>query len=298
METLLLILWLLLAVSLLVIVAMKPKRTRQSRFEMERQNAKAVLRRERLLGGVFILLWLMSGLLIILLTYLGFLMWQGWGVFMTMVLLVAVVLLSRIGIVKNRSMRLYNSQEERLLRAVEKIKLVKWLTRSQNETHTDQKIESTEHLVHLVESAGNILSREQQNLIKRGLRWHGMEVRKVMTPAEEIVSVRRSELLGPLVLDDLHKSGHHLFPVVGSGLDHVLGQIDIANMLEIDANKKTQTAEYMMTTLDVRLHEDTTLPEALRQLMDHPNQLGLVIDNDDKTVGLVSLSDVLRALLG
>lgn len=298
METLLLIIWFLLALNLLVIVAMKPKRTRQSRFEMERLNAKTVLRREKLLGGVFILLWLKSGLLIVLLTYLGFLIWQGWGVFITVILLITVVMLSRMGIVKNQAMSLYNSQEERLLQAVEKIGFIKWLGHNTPDTTGEQHIESVEHLVHMVDSAGHVLSHEQKNLIKRGLRWHGIEVRKVMTPADEIVSIRRSELLGPLVLNDLHKSGHHLFPVVNGGIDEVIGQVDIANMLEVDANKKSQTAEQMMTPLKVRLHEDTPLPEALRQLRAHPNQLGLVINSEEKIVGLISLGDVLKALLG
>ena len=68
---LLVIVWILLAISLLLVTAMRPSRSSRSRFELERRGNPSELRRERLLSGVQALLWLKAGLLIVLIgTYL------------------------------------------------------------------------------------------------------------------------------------------------------------------------------------------------------------------------------------
>lgn len=298
MTTLVLIFWVIIAIGLVVVTSVKPRRTPHTHFELERLNNTSVLKRERLLGGVIVLVNVKLTLLIILLTYTSVVMWSAWGMVVAAVTYLFSLMVGRLQFINRRTMKIYERYEPMLLDIVGAVAVLKWLGKNQLDPHRDQHLESTEHLLHLVESSGGVLSSEQQNLIRRGLRWHTMEVKKVMTAADEIVSVKKTELLGPLVLDDLHKSGHTRFPVVANGVDTVVGQINIANLFEIDGSKKTPTAAQVMMPLDIRLHHDTPLPEALRQLNDHPAQLGLVIDDQGKTVGLVTLSDVLNALLG
>lgn len=298
MTTLVLIFWVIIAIGLVVVTSVKPRRTPHSHFELERLSNTSVLKRERLLGGVIVLINVKLTFLIILLTYTSVVMWSAWGMVVAAVTYLFSLMVGRLQFINRRTMKIYERYEPMLLDIVGAVAVLKWLGKNQLDPHRDQHLESTEHLLHLVESSGGVLSSEQQNLIRRGLRWHTMEVKKVMTAADEIVSVKKTELLGPLVLDDLHKSGHTRFPVVANGVDTVVGQINIANLFEIDGSKKTPTAAQVMMPLDIRLHHDTPLPEALRQLNDHPAQLGLVIDDQGKTVGLVTLSDVLNALLG
>lgn len=298
MTTLVFIFWVIIAIGLVVVTSVKPRRTTHSHFELERLGNTAALRRERLLGGAVVLVNIKLALLIILFTYTSVVLWSGWGIAIATVTYLFSLLLGRLQFINKRTMKMYERYEPTLLNIVEAVPLVTWLGKNQLDSRRDQHLESTEHLLHLVESSGAVLSSEQQDLIRRGLRWHTMEVKRVMTAADEIVTVKKTELLGPLVLDDLHKSGHTRFPVVGNGIDSVVGQINIANLFEIDCSKKTPTAAQVMIPLDIRLHHDTPLPEALRQLNDHPAQLGLVVDDHEKTVGLVTLSDILNALLG
>lgn len=298
MMTLLFILWGILAICLLIIGAVKPQRAKHSQFELKRRGDDAALRRERLLSDIYALRRALGVLLIVLLSSLAWLIAGIQGIFLVGITLLAIALLSRLKSVNTFVMKLYTAQEAKLLRFVEKFRLVGWILGSERKAGVDQRLESQEHLVHLVEMAGHILSAEQQKLIKKGLDWHQTEIRTVMTPVGDIISVPKSELLGPLVLNDLHVSGHRRFPVTGSGIDHVVGQLNISELLEVDAGKKSETAERAMKPLEVRLYPDTPLPEALRQLMDHPGQLGLVVNEDGGTEGLFTLRDVLSALLG
>jgi len=297
MTTLVLILWLLLAVGLLFVTAMRPLRTQHSTFELKRRGDTAILDRERLLGDIYAYRRAVAVLLVMSLTVAGWLVWQEKGVAIVLISLPAIMLLSRWELVARSAMRFYDGQERHLLKFAADWPTFGWLLGSDRRPLHDQRLESPEQLVHLVESAGHVLSEEQQDLIKRSLVWHVTTVSDVMTSAEDIVSLPHRELLGPLVLNDLHASGHHQFPVVRGDIDHVLGMVNITDLLRVDAIQKSHTAEKAMTPLDVRLTPATDLSDALRELLSHPGQFALVAE-DGKTVGLVTLSDVLGALFG
>ena len=61
-----------------------------------------------------------------------------------------------------------------------------------------------------------------------------MKIDEIMTPRSMIESVPMNELLGPLVLDDLHKKGYSRFPVIDGDIDHVVGVLRIQDLLTID----------------------------------------------------------------
>lgn len=83
-------------------------------------------------------------------------------------------------------------------------------------------IASREELVHTIEHLPTILSREEQQLIRHGLKFSTITVESVMTPRSVMDVVQQEDLLGPLMLDELHKTGHSRFPVVDGDVDHVV----------------------------------------------------------------------------
>lgn len=290
--------WLVLVTSFIFLFAVHIRRTSMSHYEIEKRKDTKILRREQLIGGVALIISLTQSLLLVLLTLIGALLWDSWVLLILLLVLLFAASVRRIGFMKNQVQNVYDKYEPKLLRTVESIAFFRWAGKDFLLHQKDLTIESAEHLTHLVATAGHILSADQQDLIRRSLRWHSIEVKKVMTAAEDIVTVRRTELMGPLVLDDLHKTGHTRFPVISTSINNVVGQVNIAHLLEVDGSKKSPTAQSIMTSLDVRLHGDTKLPEALRQLIDHPSGLGLIIDDEGKTIGLVTFSDIVSALIG
>lgn len=297
MTTLLLIVWVVTIAILALITAVRPVRTKQSAFELHRRGEAARLDRELLLGDIFALRRGIAVLLVMLATVIAWTVWQEVGIIIMLVTLPLVMLVAHWSMIVRPVMQFYESHERNLLQFVEKWPIIGWVMGSDRQPHDDQHIESEEHLLHLVESAGHILNEQQQNIIKRGLHWHATTVKSVMTPAKDIVTVAKNDLLGPLVLNDLHISGYRTFPVIKGTIDTVVGMVDITELLRVDEIQKSRTVEKAMTLIDVRVGPDTELPDVLEQLLDHPGQLGLVVDGD-KTIGMVTLSDVLGALLG
>lgn len=298
MTTLLVILWLALLVTLVVVMAMRPRPSRHSWFELKRRGDEQALRRERLLGDVYALRRIITTTLIALLSLVALATWQWWSLLVMLFVALLVVPTTRIAFVRRTASRLYDRCEPSILRFVEKWLIVGWFGRYEKFSHYDSKLESVEQLRHLVESAGHILSDDQQRIVRHGLDWHETTVGEIMTRRQDIVSIKHSELLGPLVLDDLHRSGHNRFPVVKGTIDTVIGMIDITHLLEVTASVSSQTAEKAMSPRVLRIESHETLPAALALLQKSHEHMLIVIDEDGKTAGLITLADITGSLLG
>lgn len=299
MTTLLLICWLVLAAALVLHQAVSPVRSPRSWFELTRRDEQPIIRRERMFASITAIRRLAELFLIILLTTIALVVWQAWGVLAVIVLVIVSMLLASVAPLRKYASRLYTPLESRLMDAIDAYPFLKSVTYDPNYAHHDQRIESPEHLRHLVEGAtGSVLDDAQRTIIINALSWHSIPVADVMTERSAIVSIPHTELLGPLVLNDLHATGHSRFPVIKGDIDTVVGMLDITSLLEIDAGKRSSTAEKAMTAHILRIESQELLPAALAALQRNRLHSALVVDTQGKTVGIVTLSDVMDALIG
>lgn len=298
MTTLLVIVWGLTATLLVVVLAMRPARTHHSRFELKRRGDNVTMRREKLLGDVLALRRVTTGLLLIALVFAGSSAWQGLGIFLSVVLWLVAGAVCRWKPVHDSALKLYGRIEPSLLDTFERAPLLGSLMRAETYASHDQKLESLEHLRHLVESSGHVLSPDQQTIVTRGLNWHTTPVSDVMTQAKDIATIKRTELLGPLVLDDLHRSGHDRFPVIGKSINDIVGILDVTQVLDVTGGKRSETVEKVMSDQVLRVQSDEPLPAALSMLERSHLHMLVVVDPDGNTVGVVTLADITGSLLG
>ncbi len=290
---------------LLVVAAMRPVRTTMSNYELKRRadhgdgTAADLLRREMLLGDVMSLQKIIIALLLVIITLLlvGSLGWLL-GVAAAVVVALEYGNVARLAFLRRQAGTVYQKLEPHLLRYAERYPLVFKIIRNVTPEAVDYRLESREQLLHLVSQSGDVLSRDEKDLIKHGLEFSQFEVASIMTPASVIDSISKKELLGPLVLDDLHKTGHSRFPVIDGDLNHVVGMLHIRDLLTLDTGKHSTTAEKSMEPRVFYIREDQTLQHALAAFLRTHHHLFVVVNEFRETVGLLSLEDVFVALLG
>ena len=117
-----------------------------------------------------------------------------------------------------------------------------------------------------------------------------------MTPRSVIEAVPLGETLGPLVLDELYKTGHSRFPVYDKDLDHIVGMLYLHDLL--DLRQGSQPAKEAMQTKVYFVREDRDLSHALHGFLKTKHHLFVVVNEYRETVGLLSLEDVIEALVG
>lgn len=306
MFTFLVIITSLLFILLVVVTSMRPMPSVVSSFELERRSkranheAKAMLRREKFLPDILALQRIVITLLLVVVVLLSVVTF-GWliGIIVAVVVALEYGVFARWGALSRVSQRLYGKLEPGLLRFIEKFNGIFIFIRSVpvHDADTYHRFDSREELQRLVDESGDILSHDERTLIVHALEFKEQRVDSVMTPKSMIDSIKKTEFLGPLVLSELHDLGHSRLPVISSDIDHVVGVLHIKDLLSLDIQKSV-TAEKAMEPKVYYIHQEQTLEHALGAFLKTHHHLFIVINDERETVGLLTLEDVMEALLG
>jgi CBS domain containing-hemolysin-like protein len=295
----------LIFIALIMVAAVQPVRSTMSNFELTRRKeqgdktASALIRRERLLGDVFSLQRIALALLLVIFVAVTVPL-LGWffGILLAVIVALEYGALARIDAIWHMPQRYYERFEPALLNFVEKYQGLFKFVRGVSPARQDAKLESREELKHLVSQSGSLLSSDEKNLILHGLQFGDRQVSEIMTPRSVIDTIDEKELLGPLVLNDLHKTGHSRFPVTHGDIDHIVGMLYVRNLMALDGKQHSTTAAKAMEPRVFYIHEDQSLSSALAAFLRTHHHLFVVVNQYRETVGLLSLEDVTESLIG
>jgi CBS domain containing-hemolysin-like protein len=306
MGTFLIVVTVISFVSLVLVAAMQPVPGLMSAFELDRRaknadrEAKAALHRLRFLSDIHSLLRVKTALLLVTTTIL-LIVTFGWliGVIAALVIALEHGAIARLRPVQRVAGGLYRLTEPQIIRLAEKAPLLFTFIRGVPLTDTDvhHRFDSREELQRLIEQAGNVLSADERALIVHALDFPQHQVKSIMTARKDIKFIKKTEFLGPLVLSELHELGHTRLPVIAGSLDRVVGVLHLDDLLSLDI-KQSVTAEKAMVAKVHYLKQDDSLEKALAAFLKGHYQLAIVTNDDKETVGLLTLQDVIEALLG
>ena len=183
-------------------------------------------------------------------------------------------------------------------------KLVKWLDpklerfRTHHESSKPQKYtpKTLEEFIGVLQrTPHNILSNRDRNRIAAIMSFDDRTIDKLMVPKSKMVFVNSKDILCPLVLDKLYKSGFTNFPVVDNH-DKVKGIIhtEALNALEI---KKTDRAEKYMDKHVNYLHLGDSLQFVVEEIERTNGYYFLVLDENESLAGFFTIQMLLDYLL-
>lgn len=157
--------------------------------------------------------------------------------------------------------------------------------------------ESLEDFIGVIQrTPKNVLSSKDRERIAAVMSFGDRTVGDLMAFKNKIVFVKRKEVLGPLILDKLYKSGFTNFPVVNERGD-VVGLIhtEALNALEI---KKTDLAESYMDKNVNYLHVNDSLKYAVGEIERTNSYYFLVRDEKEELVGCFTVQMLMDYLIG
>lgn len=142
----------------------------------------------------------------------------------------------------------------------------------------------------------NILDATDRARLSAVMSFNDRTVSDLMAPSSSIVFVKNNEILGPLVLDRLYKSGFTNFPVIDSH-EHIKGIIhtEALNSLEI---KKAERADKYMDRGVHYLHASDSLSHAVAEIERTNSYYFLVLDENNDLTGFFTTEMLLSYLLG
>ena len=304
MFTFLVIVTSIVFIALLFVAAIRPAKSMTSVFELERRagggddTAAAILRRDGALPDIISLFRVATALLLVSFVLLSVATF-GWllGIIVAIIVALEYGAIARISLFRIYGQKLYMAIEPWLIDITYKLPWLFSLIRTPQPDMSEHRLESRQELQHLVQQSGSVLTVDERKLIVSGLEFADRRVDSVMTPRAVIDTVKKSEFLGPLTLDELHKLGHSRLPVIDGDIDHVIGILHLKSLLALDI-KRSVTAEKAMEAKVYYIREDQSLAHALSAFLKTHHHLFIVINEYRETVGLLTLEDTIESLIG
>lgn len=141
-----------------------------------------------------------------------------------------------------------------------------------------------------------VLSQHERQVISTIINFSSYRVSDLMLSADEIVYVREDEVLGPLTLDRLYRSGFSHFPVTDQK-EKIVGLLHTTalNSLEI---KDTSTAKDLLDPHVYYVRLDYDLNQVMAAFLRTNCYFFLVIDKFEHIVGLLTYQMLVNFLLG
>lgn len=305
MEILSIIIVIVMSCLLFLAAGIAPRRATLSIFELERRrdsgNSSAAdeLRRTMLLEDVLSLKHVVEALLLVLLVPVS--IWAfGWliGIVYSLLMALYYARISRLELVRTWAERMTEQYEGHLLRFIERHPTVFRMIRAvQPASSISTTVGSREEFEHLVKNSGSVLTEQEKKLITNGIHFDQKHIEEIMTPRGVIESINKNEIIGPLTLNDLHKTGHSRFPVIDTDIDHVIGVLHVRDLLALKV-KESQSAEKAMEPKVFYINQDQTLGHALAAFIKTRHHLFIVVNSYRETAGILTLEDCIESLIG
>ncbi|MBM3210546.1 CBS domain-containing protein [Candidatus Saccharibacteria bacterium] len=301
------VLYVAVVILLLGIMGVRPQFTQYRRSELQRridrgdEGAKALLRRDDYLPDIFSLQRVITALLLVSLAAIGVGLFHWFtGFVLSLIIALESGAVARLPLFQRRSQRLYEKYESKILSFIERHPHFFHAIRTVSPVPADNfDIESREELVQLIEQSGPVISRQEQTMLTNTLTFSERKVKEVMTPRKVVDTVDYDEILGPLRLDELHKTGHTRFPVLRDGnVDAIVGVLHTTRLSQVGAHSTTRTVAEEMDSEVYSVDENDSLRQALGLFIRTKHHMAIVTNEFHEMVGIVTLEDILEALLG
>lgn len=151
------------------------------------------------------------------------------------------------------------------------------------------------HMLSAIAPGDTDLSSDEIRIVKHALSFGDKAVHDIMTPRSVITNVREDDVLSPLLLDELHKTGHSRFPVMSISGDEAVGILYLKDLMDIKAH--TRVDELMHRPVHF-VNEERELDHVLQAFLRTKQHLFLVVNSFAEITGLVTIEDVVEQVLG
>jgi len=158
----------------------------------------------------------------------------------------------------------------------------------------------TEEMISMLLKVGEkegTIEKHEREIISKVFDFTDEKAHGVMTLREHIVAIEETETLDK-ALALINESGHSRIPVYRGDFDNIIGMIyakDFLKFRDYDL-PRTEVHQILRPILVVRAGQE--ISAILKELQHKKMNISVVIDNNLKVLGLVSIEDIMEELVG
>lgn len=143
---------------------------------------------------------------------------------------------------------------------------------------------------------GNTIPPTQLDIIKNALMFEDKTAADILVPRRAVKLVDLNDTIGPILLEELHDSGHNRFPVYSGKKDNIVGTLLIKDVLKM-AEHGGQVKDVYRRDVQY-VHEDFTLGQVWQAFVKTKHHLFITVNRFEEFVGIVTIEDVIAQVIG
>lgn len=142
-----------------------------------------------------------------------------------------------------------------------------------------------------------IIDEDARKIMEGALLVTDMQVRDIMIPRAQMVVIDSDQPLQD-ALPQIIRAGHSRYPVIGDGIDDVIGILLAKDLLPlIQTDREVPRITELMRPV-IAVPESKRLNVLLREFRQNRNHMAIVIDEYGGIAGLITIEDVLEEIVG
>ncbi|RMH81716.1 MAG: HlyC/CorC family transporter [Actinomyces sp.] len=145
--------------------------------------------------------------------------------------------------------------------------------------------------------AEGVIEPTEHELLAGALDFRARTAASIMVPRHAMVTVSRSTPVAE-VEALMARTGHTRLPVTGAGPDDVVGFVHVKDLLRLPADAHDDPVPLEAIRRLLVVAPDLSLRDVLRLMRRQRRHIALVRDASGRPLGMVTLEDVLEALVG
>jgi putative hemolysin len=181
--------------------------------------------------------------------------------------------------------------------------VMKWSERRQRGAHRKDAVKETAiqelHGAAALARMSRLIGHREEGIIVSASRLAGTQLSRIMLPAHYIGMLSANQTLADALVY-AHQEMHTRFPVTEEpgNAQRIIGYV---NFKDIVAALRLSPGDPPLLNLLRQIpsfEADMSVADCLEQLMRHRNHIGLVRDSGGKTIGMITLEDIVEELVG
>lgn len=169
--------------------------------------------------------------------------------------------------------------------------------RGKSEAHESNLVEEIGILAQFA-AVNRQISIEQEGIVSRGIELSKKKVNEIMVNKNEMIFLTSEmKLIDALLKSHVYRHTRYIL-VQDNNLDNILGYINFKDIVSaLHVNPKNASLKGISRPV-LTIKEDENLAVTMNKLIKGYQHIAVIIDNKGKTVGMITLEDVIEAVVG
>jgi CBS domain containing-hemolysin-like protein len=142
---------------------------------------------------------------------------------------------------------------------------------------------------------GNRISDAEIDMAIHALTFGERTVGEIVIPRRVVKMVGADDVIGPILMDELHDCGYSRFPVYSGNQDTLISMLYLRDLIGAKHGGKVRDIARPEVYF---VHEDQSLYQVLHAFIRTKHHLFIVVNSFEEFVGIVTIEDVLEQAIG